>query len=76
MVIAAGFSASYLLVMTRKQSGLGILEIVAIAGCWLGLVGMSIALHFRSLAAVSAAAMSLTVLLTLQWRVWRTTFAK
>lgn len=69
--IAAGFSAVYLILATRKLCGLGFAEVVALLGSWVALLGLSVALHFRSVAAVASSGLVLLVLAVAQWRVWQ-----
>jgi putative peptidoglycan lipid II flippase len=70
-VIAAGFSAVYLVLATRKQCGLDFVEVAVLLGNWIALLGLSVALHFRSVAAVASSGLALLVLAVAQWRVWQ-----
>lgn len=69
--IAAGFSATYLVLATRKQCGLDFVEVAVLLGSWIALLGLSVALHFRSVAAVASSGLALLILAWAQWWVWQ-----
>lgn len=69
--IAAGFSAAYLVLATRKQCGLNFVEAAVLLGSWIALMGLSVAMHFRSVAAVASSGLALLILAGAQWWVWR-----
>jgi peptidoglycan biosynthesis protein MviN/MurJ (putative lipid II flippase) len=69
--IGSALAASYLVLATRRHSGLRLTEVALLLAAWTALAGLCIALHYRSTAAAVATGIVLLVLAPIQWLTWR-----